>query len=202
MTLAIVFILILIYLEGISTFHNNKFKTSKCSRVLELSADADVDPYMEAFLEGKAPLRWRGTKVILKRRGQVPDPRYTARDVVKVILSAMESNDDPQIDHGCCVALEFKSPNGLLSEGGLDPAQYGHFLRTTEYSSLLDFKSVEFIGEPIELTDSLSVKQDVRIVPWGGSTGKGSDVHKTELFSFFLSRVGDVWLLDMILKVE
>ena len=43
---------------------------------------------------------------------------------------------------------EFKSSTGVLGTSGLDPAAYGRFLRSTDYSVLIDFKSASFIGEP------------------------------------------------------
>lgn len=81
-----------------------------------------------------------------------------------------------------------------MNDPNLDPAGYGQFLRSTEYSSLIDFKSAQFIGEPIELADSLSVKQCVKIIGW---QSKGQD--KDQIFDFYLSRSENKWLIDVIL---
>jgi len=149
------------------------------------------DPELEAYMARKVIRPWAGTRDMLPRRGQVPSNSQTPRDVVKICCAALQNNDDPQLDHGACVVLEFRSPNGFLSENSLDPAQYGAFLRS-EFPELVDFKTAEFVGEPMELTDSLSVKQVVRIVPWGSSP--------PATFNFFLSKVRELWLLDVILK--
>ena len=128
----------------------------------------------------------------MARRGQVPTPDMTPRDVCKVCLTALQNNDDPQLDHGAAVVLQFASPSGLLAEGGLDPAQYGRFLRDSEYSALIDFKTAEFVGEPQEVGDSLVAKQTVKVVGWDGQAPR--------LFDFMLSQVsGEQWLLDIIL---
>jgi len=78
--------------------------------------------------EGKP---WRGTRDILRRRGQVPTNDYEPADVCRIVLRALQSNDDPQLDHGACVALEFKSPKGLLASAGIRatfPRSYNHVL--------------------------------------------------------------------------
>lgn len=98
------------------------------------------------------------------------------------------------------MALEFKSPNGVLSSEGLDPAGYGRFLRSSEvYSSLLDFKSFEFVSEDVD--NALSVRQTVQITNYIGEAWTiGVSKPRTAFFDFYLSRVGNVWLLDAILS--
>ena len=98
------------------------------------------------------------------------------------------------------MALEFKSPNGVLSSEGLDPAGYGHFLRSSEeYSSLLDFKSFDFVSEDID--DAVSVRLTVQITNYIGEAWQiGVSNPRTALFDFYLSKVGSVWLLDAILS--
>ena len=155
----------------------------------------NVQPEYQEFLKGPEGKPWKGTRIALPRKGQVPLPEYSAQDVVRICLSALQNNDDPQLDHGACVSLEFKSPMGPLSDGGLDPAAYGRFIRGTEYSSLIDFKSYELVGEVEQLSDSLSVRQKVRITDWQSSINcKG-----ITYYDFYLTQVGGCWLLDIIL---
>jgi len=151
------------------------------------------DPGLKEFLKGPENKKWNGIRDMLPRKGQIPLEKYTPRDVVTICLTALQNNDDPQLDHGACVVLEFKSSNGPLNDPNLDPAKYGQFLRSTEYAALLDFKSVEFIGDPIETVDSLSVKQSVNIIGWN------SKLEKNKIFDFYLSRIDNKWLIDVIL---
>jgi hypothetical protein len=48
---------------------------------------------------------WKGVRDMLPRKGQIPLPSYGPKDVCKIILAALQNNDDPQLDHGACVAL-------------------------------------------------------------------------------------------------
>ena len=97
------------------------------------------------------------------------------------------------------MALEFKSPGGVLSSEGLDPAGYGRFLRSVEeYSSLIDFKTFNFLEE--ESPDATSFRQTVEIVNYSGDAWViGVSKPKTALFDFYLSKIGGIWLLDAIL---
>ena len=65
---------------------------------------ADVKDYM-AGPEGK---KWKGTREVLPRRKQIPSPDYSPQDVCRILLSALQNNDDPQLDHGV-----YYSPVGL-----------------------------------------------------------------------------------------
>lgn len=153
------------------------------------------DPDYQKFLAGAEGKPWKGTRIALARRGQIPLPEYSAQDVVRICLAALQNNDDPQLDHGTCVSLEFKSPMGPLAEGNLDPAAYGRFIRGSDYVSLIDFKTSELVGELEPLTDSLSVRQQVRITDWQSSP----DSRGVTNFDFYLSQVRGYWLLDIIL---
>jgi hypothetical protein len=108
-------------------------------------------------------------------------------------LSALQNNDEPQLDHGACVVLEFKSPGGVLDSCGLDPGKYGSFLRS-EYGTILDFRTAEFLGEAEDGGDSLSKRQRIQVLPFGD--GK----HST--FDFYLSKHEDLWLVDVIVAVK
>ena len=189
-------LLIIISILHISYGYNNnvnKFRYSRLNGIKEVNYD---DQGLKEFLAGPENKKWNGVKDMLVRKGQVPDEKYTPKDVVKIILAALQDNDSPQLDHGACVVLEFRSNNGPLNDPNLDPSKYGQFLRSTEYNSLIDFKSAQFIGDPIELVDTLSVKQSVNIVGW---QSKGE---KNNIFDFYLSKVDKKWLIDVILRKE
>lgn len=158
------------------------------------------DPGFLEFMRGPEKKQWKGERGILKRRNQVPDTSYTVKDVVGICMRALQNNDDPQLDHGACVVLEFRSPAGPLNDHGLNPASFGYFLRSTEgYDSLLDYASFKFEGEPLQLQDSLSMKQRVRVTGWKtGEKEKSGD----RLYDFYLSNVEETWLVDVILKVD
>lgn len=190
-----------------AALEKTSFMNSKCCRYSSqtvskryrlFSADKDIDnipddPILQAYLKGEIARPWKGSRTLLERRKQVPNPEYSPQQAIQMCLNALQLNDDPQLDHGSSVVLELKSPEGALASSGLDPAGYGKFLRSTEYEGLIDFATSEFIGTPEELQDSLSIRQRVRI------TKKDiNNVVTTKQFSFFLSKVGDCWLIDMI----
>ena len=172
-------------------------QSSQYLQVSNSGDDIDVsnDPELKEYLNGSSGKVWKGSREMLGRRKQIPASEYTIQDVVKKCLAALQNNDEPQLDHGACVTLEFKNPSGPLAEGDLDPAAYGRFLRSTEYNVLLDFKKAEIIGEPEQLNDSLSYKQRVKVTGWQNDITKKSD----SLFDFYLTKVSDKWLLDVIL---
>ena len=139
---------------------------------------------------------------------------------MRTVLDALQINDDPQLDHGCCVLLAFKSPSGItldstldavilylnvnrlsgpLGESNLDPSGYGRFLRSSAYGLLIDHNRSEFIGEPEQLSDSLSVRQRVRVSGWSDGP---TDSCKQVVFDFYLSNVEGTWLIDVILMVN
>lgn len=155
----------------------------------------ELDNDLESFLKGSVNKPWGGTRDILKRKGQIPLASLGPRDIIKICLAALQHNDDPQLDHGGAVVLEFKSPNGVIAESGLDPAGYGRFLRSTAYSALLDFSSVELLGDLEEIAGGDSVRQSVKIKQFD-SPGKFFE----HTFDFYLSKVNGLWLLDSILK--
>lgn len=158
-----------------------------------LHAIDENDPDLQNFLSGQGSKTWRGTRDILKRRGQVPLPDYNPTEVVKILIKALQSNDDPQLDHGACVVLEFKSPSGPIAESGYNPAEFGNFLRSNQkFSGLVDFKDAKLVGSYQVLRDDRSVKQSVEIRQW--------EENNPIIYDFYLSKVVDVWLVDAILK--
>ncbi len=170
-------------------------KLSVRNHIVVMSNEKLNDPKLIEFMQGAGGKKiWKGTRDILTRRKQVPSSEYNAIDVVKICVEALKCNDDPQLDHGACVVLEFKSPNGPLSDQSLDPAAYGYFLRSSEYQALLDFKDYEIFGDSIPIRDSLSIKQPVKIIGWTTGSNPGE-----KIFDFYLTKVNDKWLIDVIL---
>ena len=70
---------------------------------------------------------------------------------------------------------------------------YGRFLRSTDYSVLLDHSSFQFIGPPQLLKSDATIKQRVRIFH------VDNDLSKEKDFSFYLSKIDDKWLIDVVL---
>ena len=132
---------------------------------------------------------------MLPRRGELPSSDYSASDVAKICLKALQSNDYPQLDHGACVVLEFKSPGGPISVF-TNPAELGSYFRKVN-PHLVDFKSVQFIDEPVKVVSNVPMVECVQIrvgiVPW--------DL-PTEIYSFYLSKIDKTWLIDAIAKIE
>eukprot|EP01038_Epipyxis_sp_PR26KG_P008598 gene8598-11618_t len=160
----------------------------------KISTEDKLD--LENFLKGNVDVPWKGTRSILGRKKQIPSQDYDAQQVIRICLDALVINDDPQLDHGCCVLLSFMSPIGPLAESGLDPAGYGRFLRSTDYGVLLDHKKAEFVGPPEWLTpDQTKMKQKIRIESFNITNGKASQT----IFSFYLSKIDFFWLVDVIL---
>lgn len=124
---------------------------------------------------------------MLQRRGEVPDSKYSPIDVIRVVLKALQTNDYPQLDHGACVVLEFRSPNGPLAVFS-NPAELGAYLRKS-FDKLVDFKEARLVGELQSTGDS--VQQSVEVQSWESPT---------EFYTFYLTKTDNTWLVDAILK--
>jgi len=173
-------------------FKNGLSGTRDWKKTVAFSEKRDY-PSLDDFLN-KKNRKWSGRTDILERRKQLPSVDQSPTDVVRIVLAALKINDDPQMDHGACVLLEFSNPKGILREGKLDPGELGSFLRE-KYSVLIDFKRAELVGDPSE-TEPFSVTQRVKILDWDTNNTAGTN------FDFFLSRVpGKSWLIDVIVRV-
>jgi len=62
----------------------------------------DVDAFMKGLGNNKP---WNGSKAILKRKGQYPQPNLEPKDIIRICLAALQHNDDPQLDHGASVVM-------------------------------------------------------------------------------------------------
>jgi hypothetical protein len=142
---------------------------------------------------------WQGTRTILPRKKQVPLPTYSPRDVVTKCLDALQVNDDPQLDHGCCVLLEFRSPAGALATAGSDPIAFRQILSQTNRGCLIDHSYSTYIGS-MEGEDSagMTAQQRVEVRHEGELSAEGPT---TQQFEFQLSKWGDLWLIDDILPL-
>ena len=59
-----------------------------------------ADPNLKEYMAGNQGKKWKGTRDVLPRRKQIPSPDYSPQDVCRIVLSALQNNDDPQLDHG------------------------------------------------------------------------------------------------------
>eukprot|EP01041_Mallomonas_annulata_P002696 gene2696-5308_t len=186
-------------MRGCVSFKYFSTRATVIKRTIHADGGRDtIEADLKNFLSGSKRGPWNGTKDILVRRGQVPSADYGPKDVIRVCLAALQNNDEPQLDHGACVVLAFKSPNGILAQDSLDPAEYGRFLRSTEYSALVDFASAELIEDLQMTNDNQSARQAVKINGWKNVQGISSE----SMFDFFLSRTGDNWLIDLSRKYD
>lgn len=164
----------------------------------DVSGDTQQDPELNKYLQGQVNLEWRGTRTILKRKKQIPDATYSPQKVVRICMDALGVNDDPQLDHGCCVLLEFKTPDGPLAKNNFDPASYARFIRSSEYSILIDYGSYELLGDPKPIRNGKSMMQKVSVVGFRD----GSNPVARRNFDFYLTQIDDKWLIDVVVLSE
>jgi hypothetical protein len=83
----------------------------------------------------------------------VPDAELTAGEVVLLVLTALNNNDNPYVNRGLEILFGYSSPGSQIqNEEGLTPAEYGTFLKETEYKALfehLDVVSVNLISNEV-----------------------------------------------------
>lgn len=170
----------------------------KYSLTLSISSESSIfdkeDQDLQSYLTGQNNIPWKGTRQILKRKKQIPDPSYSPIQVINLCMNALSINDDPQLDHGCCVLLEFASPNGPLREKNLDPAAYARFLRSSDYSLLIDHNRYELNGDLKTIRNGNSVIQAVDVFGYRDESGN----IPSNTFDFFLSQVEGKWFVDVV----
>ena len=185
-------LLLCLYLSLGHAFVRTSIQTSRrqfVKSILKLSEKENQDPRLKEFMAGEGSKEWRGTKTGLERRGELPDPKYSPIDVIRIVLKALQTNDYPQLDHGACVVLEFKSPAGPLAIFS-NPAELGAYLRKS-YENLVDFKEAKLVGES-KVVGSI-MQQSVEVIPWESSI-------PSESYTFYLTQVENTWLVDAIIK--
>jgi len=126
----------------------------------------------------------------------VPDAELTAGEVVLLVLTALNNNDNPHVNKGLEILFGYSSPGSQIkNEEGLTPAEYGIFLKETEYKALFEHLDVtiekgeySFDGKKGFFTARLKT---------GQAAGDSISVN------FILSAVGEgddsVWLIDSLL---
>ena len=73
----------------------------------------------------------------------VPDAELTAGEVVLLVLTALKNNDNPYTNRGLEILFGYSSPGSQIkNEEGLTPAEYGQFLKETEYKALFEHMDV------------------------------------------------------------
>lgn len=161
---------------------------------------------LESFLEKKTRV-WEGTWEILKRKAQVPSERYSATEVVHLIMSSMRESDSPQLDHGPAVILSFAFENGALANSKMDPSGLGSFLRG-RYDSLLDWRRYEIVDtqKVTSAVDNDLLERcaiTVKVSGWGSLLGSLSADGATDddgVYEFSMVRANKKWLVDVIVK--
>jgi hypothetical protein len=67
-----------------------------------------------------------------------PDPRYSAADVVGIILDALQHNDTPTPDHGIATTFSFASPENQRATGPLE--RFTLLVKNPQYRPMLGFR--------------------------------------------------------------
>ena len=76
----------------------------------------------------------------------VPDSDLTAGEVVTLVLQALANNDTPTPNRGVEILFGYSSAGSQIkNEAGLTPAEYGEFLKETEYKVLFTHEAEEVV---------------------------------------------------------
>jgi hypothetical protein len=126
----------------------------------------------------------------------VPDAELTAGEVVLLVLTALKNNDNPYINRGLEILFGYSSPGSQIkNEEGLTPAEYGQFLKETEYKAL--FEHLDATIEKGEYSFDGKKGFFTARLQTGMATGDSVSVN------FILSSVGEgddsAWLIDSLL---
>ena len=69
-----------------------------------------------------------------------PTPSLSPSQVVEIVLTALQHNDNPQPDAGIATTFEFASPANRLETGPLQ--RFASMIKNPAYRVMLDFRSV------------------------------------------------------------
>jgi len=121
----------------------------------------------------------------------VPDPKYSAADVVGIVLHALQHNDEPAPDHGIAITFAFASPANRESTGPLD--RFTLLVKNPEYRAMLGYRSAH--RDPIDIFGS-HARQRVTVIGAGG---------ETRVFIFMLSKqqggpYNGCWMTDGVVR--
>jgi hypothetical protein len=122
-----------------------------------------------------------------------PHPDLGPDDVIRIVLDALQHNDQPGPDCGIRTTFNFASPANRASTGPL--SRFAEMVKTPVYGLMIDFR--EATQEPIAVSGD-HARQIVHIT---GSDGTAA------AFVFEQSRQSkppfhDCWMTDSVLPVE
>jgi hypothetical protein len=120
-----------------------------------------------------------------------PTPSLSPTQVVAIVLSALQHNDDPEPDAGIATTFEFASPANRLETGPLE--RFASMIKNPAYRPMLGFRSVT--KGRLEL-DGNHARQRVVIVGRDGSQ---------VTYVFLLSKQSDgpyanCWMTDGVIR--
>lgn len=120
-----------------------------------------------------------------------PDPRWSAGDVVGIVLKALQHNDQPTPDHGITTTFAFASPENRRMTGPLD--RFILLVKNPVYRSMLDYRSAR---RDSIVVDGVLARQRVTLI---GANGERA------VYIFMLSKqsTGDYkgcWMTDGVVR--
>ena len=177
------------------TQHNHFCRGLKHTRYM-VEPDSDTD--LQSFLAGKTR-EWTGDASILKRRNQLPSTEYNAGEALRVVLNALQSNDDPQLDHGALVLIKFSCGRMANVAKEMSPSTLGKMIRE-KFPELIDYRRANFKDAIVDATES-KVCQNVEITSWSALT-LPADTAENASYDFFLEKESgsDCWKIDAIVR--
>jgi hypothetical protein len=121
-----------------------------------------------------------------------PNPKWSAADVVGIVLNALQHNDAPSADHGIATAYLFASPENHRMTGPLD--RFILLVKNPVYRSMLGFRSMR---REAPIIDGRLARQRVTLI---GASGERAD------YIFMLSKQSagnykGCWMTDGVLRV-
>jgi hypothetical protein len=88
----------------------------------------------------------------LKTEMLQPDPKFSPEQVIKIVLEALQHNDQPAPDSGIAIAFRFASPGNRAATGPLN--RFIQLVKNPSYRPMLNHKSAE--RGPIRISDDVA----------------------------------------------
>lgn len=120
-----------------------------------------------------------------------PSPEWTAAEVIRLQVEALQANDDPSPDAGIATAFAFASPGNRAATGPL--ARFAAMVHGPAYRDMLGFARAEYA--PIQIEGDQAA-QEVTLVQADGR-------RVTFLFGVSRQQGGDCdgcWMTDAVLR--